>query len=288
MCIQMVCPVLSVRFTAYGALVNQSLVDLCQHHLIDALHARIRATEQAVGQRFAFEIVQLEHATAFFAHQWPHASHNPPFHRVFHYRAPASAPNDPLLDRLVDERIDAVIEVVPGSHGVATVRLLQAYGYQPVWQIPWFHLPIEELEIVAPSSGLTRKIAQSELAQLAAVLGTAYGYEGPEREAWQTFAQYGYRAPGFVGFLATVEQQAAAAGVLHLNQTSALVDGAATLPIYRGSGLQKALLAARLWYAKQQGATHAFSRAGAGSISQANLEKIGMRMLIQSTAWRRV
>jgi hypothetical protein len=88
--------------------------------------------------------------------------------------------------------------------------------------------------------------------------------------------------------MATVAQHAAAAGILHLHHSSALVDGAATLADYRGVGLQKALLAARLWYAQQHGATHAFSRTGAGSISQANLEKIGMRLLVQSTAWRRI
>jgi len=285
--VQLVYAWLTIRFTAYGALVHQSLVDLCQDHLVEALHARIRATEQAIGHQFAFEVIQLDHATAFFAHRWPHASHSPPFHRVFHYRAPTYAPKDPFLDRLLDEHIDAVIEVVPGDHQATTASLLQAYGFQPVWRIPWFHLPLKELESAIPSAGLIQKIAHSELAQLASVLSIGYGYEGAEREAWQTFAQHGYRAAGFACFLATVEQYAAAAGVLHLSHTSALVDGAATLPGYRGSGLQKALLAARLSYAKQHGATQAFSRTGAGSISQANLEKLGMRVFIHSTAWRR-
>ncbi len=116
--------VVGIRFTTHGALVSQLLVDMCQRHLIEALHARIRATEQAVGQRFAFEVVHLDHATAFFAHQYLHANHNPPFHRVFDYRAPASTLKDPLLDRLVDERIDAVIEVVPGAYQEATAQLL--------------------------------------------------------------------------------------------------------------------------------------------------------------------
>jgi GNAT superfamily N-acetyltransferase len=66
------------------------------------------------------------------------------------------------------------------------------------------------------------------------------------------------------------------------------VDGAATLPAYRGRGLQKALLGARLLHAKEQGALHAFSRTSLGSISQANLQAMGMQVLTQSTAWRRV
>ncbi len=191
---------------------------MCQQHLVAALRARIRSTEQAIGQRFAFEVVQLDHATAFFAHRWPHASHHLPFHRIFHYRAPASAPRDALLDRLVDEHIDAVIEVVPGAHQAATARILQAYGFEPVWQIPWLHLPLEEVTSAISSSGRIEKVAPPELAQLAVVLSTAYGYEGAEQDAWQAFAQYGYRAAGFVCFWppwsSTPPQQASSTSII--------------------------------------------------------------------------
>ena len=85
-----------------------------------------------------------------------------------------------------------------------------------------------------------------------------------------------------------LDSQPAAAGILHMDNDSALVDGAATLPAYRGRGLQKALLSARLLHARTQGALHAFSRTSLGSISQANLQKMGMQIFTQSTAWRRV
>jgi GNAT superfamily N-acetyltransferase len=191
-----------------------------------------------------------------------------------------------LLDRIADEQIDAVIEVLPGSHQARTAELLRSYQFHPVWHIPWLYLPLENVEAVPLCSAQIEKVAHSDLASFAEVLCDGYGYQGVEREAWRTFAQYGYQAPGFVCFLAVVEKQPAAAGVLRINGRSALVDGAATLPHYRGSGLQKALLAARLEYAKQQGARYAFSRTAAGSISQANLEKLGMRLLVESTAWR--
>jgi hypothetical protein len=65
--------------------MDQSLIEMCQQHLIQALRDRIHATEQAIGQRFDFEIVQRDTTTAVFAHRWPQTNHNPPFHRVFHY-----------------------------------------------------------------------------------------------------------------------------------------------------------------------------------------------------------
>ena len=264
------------------------LVDRCQQHLIHALHARIQQTEQMVGDQFGFEIIQRDATVAFLAHHWPHAQDKPAFHRVFNFTALADTLRDPLLERLVDERIDAIVEVLPGMDAEAAATVLRAYHYQPVWSIPWLYLPLQSFSFSPVADSLVQLGKQSDLAQLAEVLIAAYGYAGEEASAWRTFAAYGYRAPGFAAFLATLDNQPAAAGILHLHQDSALVDGAATLPAYRGRGLQKALLGARLLHAKEQGAQYAFSRTGLGSISQANLQKMGMQLLTQSTAWRRI
>ncbi len=267
--------------------MSESLIHAFQRHLIEALYARVQATEQAIGRQYGFEFVWTEYSTAFIAHGWPAVRHSLPIHRVFFYRAPKSTQKDSLLDRLSDEDIDPIIEVTPGPHEDAAAKLLSHYGYRPVWRIPWYHLSTTDLINPRPYPSSVEAVVSTKLSEFARVLSTAYGYEGPEREAWHAFSQYGYRAPGFTCFLAHVEGQSAAAGVMHLAQQSALVDGAATLKPYRGMGLQKALLAARLWHAGRQGAKDTFSRTGMGSISQANLEKVGMKILTESTAWRR-
>lgn len=268
--------------------VDTLIVDRCQQHLIHALRARIQQTEQMVGNQFGFEIIQRDVTVAFLAHRWPHAQDKPAFHRVFNFTALTDMQHDPLLERLVGERIDAIVEVLPGKHAQHAEAVLRAYGYQPVWSIPWLYLSLQSFPSMPVADALAHVAQSSDPAELADVLIAAYGYTGEEASAWRTFATYGYRAPGFVAFLATLDSQPAAAGILHLDQDLALVDGAATLPAARGRGLQKALLSARLLHAKEQGALHAFSRTSLGSISQANLQKMGMQVLTQSTAWRRV
>ena len=264
------------------------LVNLCQQHIIQALQERIQHTEQMVGDQFAFEILQRDATTAFLAHHWPHAQDKPAFHRVFNFTALTDTLHDPLLERLVDEQLDAIVEVLPGNHAHAAATVLRVYHYQPVWSIPWLYIPVQSFTYPPAISSSVQVGKQSDLAQLAEVLIAGYGYAGEEAAAWRTFATYGYRASGFVSFLATLDQQPAAAGILHIQDESALVDGAATLPAYRGRGLQKALLTARLLYAKEHGSLHAFSRTSLGSISQGNLQTIGMQVFTQSTAWRRV
>jgi len=121
----------------------------------------------------------------------------------------------------------------------------------------------------------------------AALFVEAYAYRGASAAAWHTFVRHGYRAAGFHCFVAEMNHVPLGVGVLHLQGTTALVDGAATVPHARGLGVQKALLAARVEYARAQGCTHAFSRTGAGSISQQNLEKVGFHEVCRTLAWRR-
>ncbi len=86
--------------------------------------------------------------------------------------------------------------------------------------------------------------------------------------------------------MAEVDSTPIGVGVLHLAGATALIDGAATLPQYRGRGAQTALLGARLQYAREQGCAYAVSRTGRGSISQQNMEKLGLTVVTHSTAWR--
>ena len=267
--------------------MDDDLIALCQQHLTHAWLDRVQHTERAVGHQFGFEVMQRQTSTVLLAHQWPKAAANVPFQRVFNYQALPATARDPLLDRLQDTPIDAVIEVLPGPHQAHTEHVLRRYTFQPVWSISWLYLPVQQFAFAWPRTVTVSQFAAAQFDQLAALLIAGYGYTGAEAQAWRLLAQYGYAAPGFACFLANHGNHPAAIGIVHLYQSSALIDGATTLPEYRGWGLQKVLLATRVRYAQEHGALHAFSRAGSGSISEANMHKLGMRLLVQSTAWRK-
>lgn len=267
--------------------METSLVELCQQHLIQACLDRIQHTESVAGSRFGFEIIQRENTAVVLAHHWPENNAKFPFHRVFNYSAPPDNSCDPLLDRLVDEKIDAVIEVLPGPHQSHTEQVLRSRAFEPVWSIPWLYIPVEEFSFKSPAASSVERINSTRLMKFAEIFVDGYGYSGKEAEAWRIYSQHGYTAPQFSCFLASHNEQPAATGVVHLHKTSALVDGAATLPQYRNLGLQKLLLATRIRYAKEHGALHAFSRTGRGSISETNMRKLGMRIFVQSIAWRK-
>lgn len=262
----------------------QPLIDRCHHLLTQSWLDRMAAAEALLGDRFGFRSLRRDLTVAILAGRWPAAPGGVPFNRVFDYRAP-----DTAVDPLLATAGDAVVELLPGDHANRSTEYLSAAGYVPAWTIPWLYLP---LEAAPPAAGTLwvpeiERLDPADLDEFAATWVAAFESADDEAGGRRAFVRTGFTAPGFACFLARVDGRPAAVGVARVDGADALVDGAATLPEFRGRGLQKALLRARLAYAREQGAEVAFSRTGAGSISQANMLKLGLRPLVESVAWRR-
>jgi GNAT superfamily N-acetyltransferase len=87
-------------------------------------------------------------------------------------------------------------------------------------------------------------------------------------------------AEGVACFIARVDGQAAGGATAFVSSNrAAVLAGAGVLPRFRGLGVQRALVAARLRYAKESGADVAASSTLPNSLSQRNLERFGFRIL---------
>ncbi|HEY1016759.1 MAG TPA: GNAT family N-acetyltransferase [Herpetosiphonaceae bacterium] len=258
-----------------------ALIARTNEHLIQSRLVRMAATEARLGPRFGFATMRRASTVAITARAWPASPAEVPFNRVFDYRALADGADDLLLAAAGD----AVVEVLPGTHTAQTTAVLQAAGYAPAWRIPWL---FRTLDAPLPVRGAVEieQLDPTNLATFAATwlrgFGTTDDPDGMRRAVVET----GFTAPGFACFLARVHGQPAAVGVVRVDGDHALVDGAATVPDSRGQGLQTALLATRLTYAWTQGARVAVSRTNGGSISEANMVKLGLRPFVTAEAWR--
>jgi GNAT superfamily N-acetyltransferase len=88
-----------------------------------------------------------------------------------------------------------------------------------------------------------------------------------------------------VCFLAELNGQAIATGVLNLHEGVALFGGASTIPEGRRQGAQLALLESRLRYAAEHGCDLAMMCALPGSASQRNAERQGFRIAYTRIKW---
>ncbi len=186
-------------------------------------------------------------------------------------------------------RVRPLLEIVPGSLDDAARAELAALGLSPLWSVVALHLDLRSPPLTAPSVAV-RDVTPAEATAFGALAVRAYGPPPPgfpsvdqaaEARLWAAFCQLG-RARCFFAELDAVP---VAIGMFVRLGAVALVDGAATVAPHRGRGCQGALLAHRFCEARAVGATIAVTRTAAGSASQRNLERAGMRVYQTREVW---
>lgn len=108
--------------------------------------------------------------------------------------------------------------------------------------------------------------------------GTGAPVDAFTREVIERVIEDVLAAPRFERYLGLVDGVAAGAASMLIHEGIALLTGSATLPAYRGRGVQTALIAARLDAARARGAELAAITTAPGSRSQANCAKHGFAL----------
>ncbi|MDP1572275.1 MAG: GNAT family N-acetyltransferase [Vicinamibacterales bacterium] len=133
-----------------------------------------------------------------------------------------------------------------------------------------------------------REIDAAERSTWAKVAGEGWSSESEALASFiEAFGQIVTRAADVHCFVAEREGTPIAAGTLALHGDTALLAGASTVPAARRQGAQRALLDARLRFARDRGATLAMVVTAPGSGSQRNAERQGFRVAYTRTKWRR-
>jgi GNAT superfamily N-acetyltransferase len=187
-----------------------------------------------------------------------------------------------LIDPLAESELEAVeaflgaptvLELSPGADP-ALWLLLARRGYRlQMFQQLW----VLGLDGPVPVAGAgVRRAAVHEADTFNRVV--AAGFQ--ERDDWRDLeAPFGVslEVPDAWGFLALVEGEPAGGGMLGLVDGVALLSGDGVIPRFRGRGLQKALIAARLAFAWDRGCDLACASTAPGTASQRSFEACGFR-----------
>ncbi|MDE3202394.1 MAG: GNAT family N-acetyltransferase [Acidobacteriota bacterium] len=177
-------------------------------------------------------------------------------------------------------------EVCPLA-GTETLDLLCARGYRP-FEISNVLYRSVEREESRYADGVTTRQASEDEAELWTNLSTrGWTHEHPDlKDFVQEMGTVVFARRGGACFLAELDGQPGAAGALSIHEGVALFAGAATVPECRRRGLQAALLAERMRYARASGCDLAMMVAEAGSLSQRNAERQGFRVAYTRLKWK--
>lgn len=192
-----------------------------------------------------------------------------------------------IIERFFLDRGAPVFHEISPFAGVAALELLCIRQYRPIEISSVMYMPIEKAPPKDNSHIAVRVIGPEETQLWTEINARAWAHDHPEfLDFLLQMGSVSSAREESPCFLAELEGQPGAAGVLSLYDGVALLGGAATLPQLRRNGLQAALLEERLRYAFDHGCDLAMMVAEAGSESQRNAERKGFRVAYTRIKWR--
>lgn len=200
---------------------------------------------------------------------------------------PLTASTLDTIERFFLDRGANVDHEVSPLAGVAALDLLCARHYRPIEISSVLYRLVERPADGLPGGIAVRVTGPDEAALWANVSARGWAHQNPELlDFMEQFGALSAAREHSPCFLAGIDGQEGAAGVLCIHNGVALFAGAATVPEMRRRGLQSALLQSRMRYAADHGCDLAMMVAEAGSNSQRNAERKGFRIAYTRTKWR--
>ena len=198
-----------------------------------------------------------------------------------------TAPSLELIERFFVDRGAPIQHEVSPFAGVAALDLLCARGYRPIEVSNVLYRPVERPGAEDHPNVKVRVIDPEETQVWTGISARGWAHEHPEYlDFILKSAAISAAREESPCFLAEVDGQPGAAGVLCMHDGVALFGGSATVPELRRRGLQAALLENRMRYAFDHGCDLAAMVAEAGSNSQRNAERKGFRIAYTRMKWR--
>jgi GNAT superfamily N-acetyltransferase len=171
----------------------------------------------------------------------------------------------------VHSRVD--IELCPFVGNELTVFLSgRGYGISEVNNVSALNLNTYEPVDYAEEPFEIREVKANELGEWATRVALGFGYS----EAREQFFRY-VQAKGVQAFAVYEQNRIVAGALVAMHGDFCDLGVTSTLAAYRGKGLQKKLLYARLNFAKKHGLSWAIVTTEPGTVSDANVQKIGFR-----------
>jgi ribosomal protein S18 acetylase RimI-like enzyme len=210
----------------------------------------------------------------------------PSFNAVIGLKAGDESDIAPALQWYRDHDMKPQVEIVPGLEDATLLRELVRLGcHQSGFHVSMIARPADA---AAPDSAID--VARVMDLDAFEDFLDAYiaGREIPDGPGFKRNVRPWLDQPGWSLFLGRADGQPAAAAILYLRDGFGYLADAATDPMYRGCGLQTALLAHRLRHAAAQGADYVCSGATFLSSSHRNMVRAGMTLQFVRALWTRL
>ena len=205
------------------------------------------------------------------------ANPDPAFNRVLGFGDSSLPLLDEILDWYAQRQTLCRFDVLAGTSDPSlSARLAErSFSAHPLETFLCAPPGIHALPLAAGPE--VRELGRDELEEFIHAFLAVYPQPPEAEEATRVSVRAQYGQPEWHCYVAHMEGAVAAFGAMYVNNGTAALISAATLPQFRRQGCQTALLARRMADAVELGCDLIWSHAACGSTSQSNMERRGMR-----------
>lgn len=210
----------------------------------------------------------------------------PAFARVVGLRPGHEHHIEPLVQWYREHDIKPTFEMVPALWDASLGRELARLGfYQSGFHASLIGTP-QPSASPADGEAAVELVTTAEAMEdyLDAYVG-GWSIPEPDRPQFKSNVRPWLQQPGWSLYVARMDGKPAAAATLYVQDRVAYLADAATDPVFRGRGLQAALLRRRMRDAGLAGAALVFSGAHPCSTSHRNMERAGLRLQFIRSLW---
>jgi GNAT superfamily N-acetyltransferase len=209
----------------------------------------------------------------------------PVFARVVGLRAEHAPHIAPLVSWYREHNVKPKFEIVPGMYDDSMGRELARLGF---FQSS-FHAALIGAPDLAASltceADIERVEDASAMERYLAAYVAGWGIPAKDHVQFKANVRPWFEQPGWSLYLARARRVPAAAATLFLHEGVGYLADAATNPLFRGQGLQSALLRRRIRDASTAEVDVICSGATPFSTSHRNMERVGMRVQFVRSVW---
>ncbi|MER2261715.1 MAG: GNAT family N-acetyltransferase [Psychrobacillus sp.] len=178
------------------------------------------------------------------------------------------------------------IEVTPQNSCEPLFRKLSDVGYyQSGFHASFVRATSNIVNVSLPTAIEVRPLNKDEFDLFSAIYVNAFNLPSYIQDGIRQNNQILHGVPGWYFYLALRHNIPVGIGVLYVKGELATLAVAATLPAYRGMGVQRALLNKRIEKAVEEGAKYITSEAAFGSSSHRNMERQGLKLAYTKAIW---
>lgn len=189
---------------------------------------------------------------------------------------------DEILDLYYSAQITPCFDMTPNNINMEVAQALMNRGFVCCEQMAFLELEPDfnmcengEIEIV--------RVTEENVTEFINLIALSNEKE-IKKELVQKKAKYFVR-PNFQNYISYLGEKAIGIGSLFIKGEEGYIANDFTFPLYRGKGVQKALLNLRIKVSKEMGLKKLYTDVEFGSISHNNMQKLGFKTIFINSFW---